>query len=93
MHNLSKMQNESLVKKFRSESTLSPTKYEIVSQLGKYTEERPTPDKFKKFANQKHENGDTTILLEEEIENIQQFYNWVDILQEKAGSQEDKQYQ
>ena len=90
-----------LLQAFRSASVLSSTETEYVSNMGVFCE-RPLPACFSSRSPEREGTALATPLPDgvddllssgEEIENIQQFYNWIDNLQVTSGSKEENELQ
>lgn len=82
-----------LIQRFRSNSELNDTDHEYISELGKFSD-RSLPERFAEqnvTSINENETG-TTLALKDDIENIQQFYNWIDSLEGETGTKEDETY-
>jgi hypothetical protein len=81
-----------LVTQFRQSSELSDQHHEYVSRLVQFTN-RAIPLRLQSDQSTVQDSPASGVLpLEGDIENIQQFYTWFDLLQEQAGSQEDERF-
>ena len=79
-----------VLQRFRASCDLDDVDHEFVSELGKYTE-RTIPARFDEQAEHSTETNSGDV-LQDDIENIQQFYNWVDSLEGETGTEEDETY-
>ena len=81
-----------LLSNFRASCDLFDSDHEIISELSSFTE-RPIPKRFQQQSLQAS-SGDLSVglVLEEDIENIQQFYNWMDSLEGQSDSPVDETY-
>lgn len=88
-----------MLQSFRAGSSLPGAEAEAVSELGAFCE-RPLPRRFASGASPARpeaigtsDEGQDGALhsVEDDIENIQQFYNWVDSLESHSTTEEDQQ--
>lgn len=83
-----------LIQRFRSNSELDDIDHEFISELGKFSD-RSLPARFaeqQNFISTNESDSGTTLSLKDDIENIQQFYNWIDSLEGETGTKEDETY-